>query len=167
MKKVLVTIALSVASLTSLTAQKSTQLNSIDSVTVTKEVNEMTDKTYWFASHNLIGANEQRTKGINIQPSIRGKKISDLIVEPVGLGSCNENNTLIIKFVDGSKATLKSWNEFDCKNSYFNIPIDLIKKLKTIEISKVYFQNGRTYDSGTFPVTRPRYFIQLYKGLKK
>jgi len=166
MKKVLLGLALTVASFTSLTAQEKTYMNSIDSVTVTKEVDDMTDKVYWFASHRLIAANEERNKGFNISPSIRGNSITDFIVTSANMGSCNENNTLIIKFIDGSKIRLKSWNDFSCENSYFKVSYSLTSKLKTTEIDKIYYQNGRTYDSGTFPVTRPRYFIQLYKSLK-
>ena len=141
-------------------------MNNIDSITVTKEVDDMTDKVYWFASHKLIAANKERTKGFNISPSIRGNSITDFIVTSANMGSCNENNTLIIRFVDGSKVKINSWNDFSCKNSYFKTTSLLTRKLKTIEIDKIYYQNGRTYDSGTFPVTRPRYFIQLYKSLK-
>ena len=98
--------------------------------------------------------------------SDNGKFIRTLIVTPYKLGSCNENNTLIIKFVDGSKVKLSSWNKFDCDNTYFDLTNSLESKFKTVEVEKIYYQNGRTYDSGTFPLENPRYFIQLYKGLK-
>ena len=158
MKKLITTIALVAVSLVSF-AQS-------DSVTVSREVDDMTDKVSWYANVILVAANEGKTKGITIQPSIaNGSSINTLIVSPVGLGNCNEDNTLIIKFVDGSKVKLSSWNKFDCEVAYFAPTSALVTKLKAVEIDKIYFQNGRTFDSGTFPVSRPRYFIQLYKGL--
>lgn len=138
-----------------------------DSVIVKRVVHEMTDEVYWSTNFRLVAANQELTRGFTVQPIIdKGTYIIDLIVKPVGLGNCNENNVLIIKFVDGIKVKLKSWSDFDCTVAYFTPTNYLVSKLKVVEVDKMYFQNGHTLDSGTFPVDNPKYFIQLYKGLK-
>mgnify|MGYP003657759163 CR=1 FL=1 len=140
-----------------------------DSVKVFKYVNDMTDKSYWMTSISCFAVSEtDENKGLIIDPSITSdaKSVRAFIVTSYKLGNCNENNTLIFKFNDGSKVKLRSWNEFSCKNSYFNVTGVLADKLKNVEVEKIYYQNGRTYDSGTFPLDNPRYFIQIYKGLK-
>jgi len=157
MKKVALVFALTVVSLVSFSQS--------DSVIVKKSVNEMTDEVRWVTNFRLVAANQELTRGFTIQPIIDGGAVVDLIVSSVGMGNCNDNNTLIIKFVDGSKVKLKSWNQFNCEESYFTPTNELVSKLKTLELDKMYFQNGYTFDSGTFPVDNPRYFIQLFKGL--
>lgn len=161
MKNIIVTLAAVVVSVLGVNAQT-------DSVTVTKHTDEMTDKVYLFPSATLFAIDKyDKKKRLIIRPSINvSTKELSLIVEPYKLGLCNENNTLIFKFSDGTKIKLKSWNSFDCKNSYFEITKKLKNKLRTLEIEKVYYMNGYSYESGTFPVDNKRYFIQLYKSLK-
>jgi hypothetical protein len=140
-----------------------------DSVTVYKYTDEMTDDSFWMTSIRCFAISEtDQNKGLIIDLSISNNatSIKSIIVFAYKLGSCNENNTLIFKFVDGSKIKLRSWNKFSCKNSYFNVTSALADKLKNVEVEKIYYQNGRTYDSGTFPIDNPRYFIQVYRGLK-
>ena len=162
MRKLVLVLAVTLSSFTNLMAQK-------DSVTVVDYVDEMTDEKYLFASRDLFVIDEEDTnKGIIITPGINvlNHKVR-FIIETFKLGGCNENNILIIKFIDGSKFKMKSYNEFNCKGvTYFSTRNEMIIKLKNIEIDKIYYQNGRTYESGTFPISDKRYFIQLYKGLK-
>jgi len=137
-----------------------------DTVKVYTYVEEMTEKSYIMTTVDLI-ATENGTKGIKIMANIsNAKELTSFIISQYDMGSaCNENNTLIIKFIDGSKIKILSYNQFSCKNSYFRVPFTAVEQLKTLEIEKIYYQNGDSYESGTFPVNNPRYFIQLYKGL--
>jgi len=158
MKSILLTFALVAVSLASF-AQS-------DTVKVYTYVEEMTEKSYIMTTVDLI-ATENGTKGIKIMANIsNAKELTSFIISQYDMGSaCNENNTLIIKFIDGSKIKILSYNQFSCKNSYFSVPFTAVEQLKTLEIEKIYYQNGDSYESGIFPVNNPRYFIQLYKGL--
>lgn len=158
MKNIIVTLATVLISVLGVNAQT-------DSVTVVKTVNEMTDKVSYNASFVLLATNDGE-KGLRIRPYLADKKLSNFMVYTYMMGSkCNKDNTLIIKFSDDTKIKLSSWNEFDCKNSYFKVTPELLVKLKTLEIEKIYFLNGDSYESGTFKVEDKRYFIQLIKGL--
>jgi hypothetical protein len=157
MRKTITTIAAVLASFVS--------FGQADSVTVKTTVDEMTDKVYVLPSSDLI-ATSDGISGIKIMPCMNSERVTMFIVMQYSLGSaCNEDNTLIIKFTDGTKIKMKSWNDFDCETAYFSPSTTDDEKLKTLDIEKIYYQNGRSFQSGTFPVENSRYFIQLYKGL--
>lgn len=140
-----------------------------DSVYVSKVVDEMTDKVSYLPSTVFIASDDEK-EGFIIDPYVDVSKVTfkHIIVETFKMGSpCNEDNTLIFKFTDGTKMKLKSWNDFDCKASYFSINSVNAEILITKEISKAYFENGRSFVSGTFGVKNPRYFIQLCKSIEK
>ena len=77
----------------------------------------MTDKEYYFAEKKLICSNESKTKGFTVTPSFRAKnggmENNGFIVKNVNIGSCDENDSMIILFEDSSKTTLTSWNKFN------------------------------------------------------
>ena len=162
MKKIILSILLTVG-MTSLFGQ----------ITIDKKVDEMTDEVSYQVD-GLICANEEQTKGFAIYPNISvnngNKEIKDLIIQMVGLSNCNENNTMILLFKDGSKTTLNSWNKFNCKGTtYFNLKSSLISKLSNNEISKIRLTNGDSYKNYTHILESndSKYFIQLFEALRK
>lgn len=141
-------------------------------ITVTKQVDEMTDKVYYFPSRVLI-ASIDGGAGVSIDPFIRNKggklDITSLMVTNYRLGACVENSDFIIKFTDGTKIKMTSWNDFNCDPiSYFNPSISDKDALKSKKIEKVYFENGNTHESGTYTLYEDcpsDYFIQVFKSL--
>jgi hypothetical protein len=90
------------------------------------------------------------------------------MVTMVGIGTCNENDEIIILFENGEKITKKSWKKFNCNGeAYFNLTDKEIDLLKKIPMSKIRMSNGRSYDSYTGDVKTKdkRYFIQLFYAL--
>jgi hypothetical protein len=91
-----------------------------------------------------------------------------ITVVMVGIGSCNENDEIIILFENGEKIVKKSWNSFNCDGeAYFNINELEMKLLRTLPMSKIRMTNGRSFDSYTGDVIAKdkRYFIQLLYAL--
>jgi hypothetical protein len=130
---------------------------------------KMTDKEYFFSSVNLIGSNAEKNKGFVVTPSFRadnGTMVNrGFIVENVNIGSCDENDSLIILFEDSTKITLTSWNKFNCEgNAYFNFTDDELQELKTKKVSAIRFTNGRSYDTLTYTLkpSEQDYFIRVY-----
>jgi len=133
-----------------------------DSIVFTKYQDKMTDRVYYMTNRDLIIANSTKTEGAKFQYVYDS---NELIVTLVGLGGCNENNTIIILFENGLKQTLESWNKFDCENSYFKIEDDEL--LRKYEMQTIRVTNGYSFESVTvdIPKRNKRYFIQLYKSL--
>lgn len=147
-------------------------ISSFAQVKITKTVDEMTDKVYHFVSERLIAANSAGNKGCAISMSIKssnGTLISkSSIVQMVGLGRCNENNTIILLFDNGDKVSIDSWNPFNCDGTvYFNFSKANIKKMRTNPLSKIRITNGRSYESYTAEVEYKNYFIDFYKELDR
>lgn len=131
---------------------------------------EMTDKVSYQASEDILSMSEDGEKGFRITPHLREKNgvvfISNIIVTFVGLESCNENNKLIVLFEGGEKATIVSWNKFNCKGTaYFSILPKNKKKLSKLKIEKIRITNGRSYKSCTNEIEYGNYFVDLYKSI--
>ena len=139
-------------------------------VGILKVVDSMDDSVTYLPSSKFVVTNPEQNKGFGIQSlinkSITG--ISMLIVTPIGIGNCNENNTLIFKFKNGDRITVKSWNKFDCDVSYFTVTKKLYRALISDKVVKIKFQNGYTHDSLTAEVNEEdqTYFIELDEALK-
>lgn len=133
-----------------------------DSVSVTVEVNEMTDETSYRVTDALYLGEDS-----HIQPYIVSGGITTLIFSTESLGRCYENSTLIIKFVDGTKIKGTSWNKFSCSSSYFRLLSSTREKLRTVAVEKIYFMNGYSYESETFEIDNQRYFIQLFNSMQE
>ena len=92
-------------------------------------IDKMTDKEYFLSTKNLVGANTQKTQGFSITPhfkSVDGKMYqSGLILKNIGIGNCDEKDSLIFLFEDGTKITITSWNKFNCEGkAYFDLTED-------------------------------------------
>lgn len=143
-----------------------------DSVFIKKQVDEMTDKSYAFPSRKIVCIDEVNKRGFNVSffmDVVNGKCLtSDLQVKTVGIGTCNENNTIVFLFEDGTKLSLKSWNKFNCEgDSWFRVSDNDKEKLSTIKIKKIMVENGRSYESYTHELKEDQdFFIQLDVAVK-
>jgi len=139
-----------------------------DSLIILTFSDEMTDKKYYTVSHAMIVANESKSKGIKISPTIQeGNHLESISIKVINIGSCQENSEIIILFKDGEKIKAKQWNDFNCKGTvYIDFTKDQIKQLKNKEIDKIRFTDGRDFDSVTAEPSDPEYFIKLYRMLE-
>lgn len=166
MKKLKTTIAtLTILLITTLTYGNTPT----DSVHLIKETDAMNGKTYVYGSRAFVVAEDDNKKGFRVDTYIReDMSFGFIVVTLVGLGSCNENDELIILCDSGQKVTKKSWNKFNCKgDAYFNLTEAEIDILRKNPIDKIRVTNGRTYDSYTGQVKAKdkSYFMQLFYAL--
>lgn len=143
-----------------------------DSIYIKKTIDSMEDKVYCQASRLMICMNtESKVIGFYLFPIIDFVKekasVSGLAVVMKNIGSCVENNEIIILFEDDSKIKLKSWNDFNCEgNAWFNTNDEDLLKLSSLKIKKIKVQNGRTYDSYTHEIKQDSdYFIQVFYAI--
>lgn len=135
---------------------------------IVKDCDDMTDKCTYYPRHNMILANDEKTKGFTLDARIVEKagqlSVADIMVLSVNIGSCNENDKLILMLSDSTKLSLTSWNKFNCEgNAWFTLRESDINRLGSNKIIKAYFQNGRSYDSFTkeIAVEDQDYFVKL------
>ena len=135
---------------------------------IVKDCDDMTDKCTYYPRHNMILANDEKTKGFTLDARIVEKagqlSVADIMVLSVNIGSCNENDKLILMLSDSTKLSLTSWNKFNCEgNAWFSLRESDINRLGSNKIIKAYFQNGRSYDSFTKEITGEdqNYFVKL------
>lgn len=134
---------------------------------------KMTDKEYYFAQKKLICANPEKTKGFTIIPNFKasaGEIINNgFICQNVNIGSCDENDTLIILFEDETKITLTSWNKFNCEgNAYFDFTDSELEDLSTKKVNTIRFSNGYSYENLTITLKQDQkdYFIRAFTNNK-
>jgi hypothetical protein len=135
---------------------------------IIRHQDEMTDKVYYYPSDQFVVKSEDGESGFFVMLSLKEEKSrithSGIIVQSVNIGSCFENDNLIVLFDNGEKSTMLSWNKFNCEgNSYFYIPAKDLELFKTQKIKKVRFENGRSHESLTGEVENTEYFITLFK----
>lgn len=154
-------------------AATSTMAQTVTPFIIEHCIDKMTDKEYYFAKKKLICANESKTRGFTIIPDFRstgGAYVnSGFSCRNVGIGTCDENDELIILFDDDSKITLTSWNKFNCEgNAYFRLSDEELADLSTKKINSIRFMNGRSYDSltTTLKADQKDYFIRAYTNQK-
>ena len=135
---------------------------------IVKDCNDMTDNCVFYPRHNMIVANDTKTIGFTVDARIVENNdqlsMADIMVRSVNIGSCNENDKLILMLDDSTKLSLVSWNKFNCEgNSWFNVKESDVNRLGSHKIIKAYFQNGRSYDSysATIGPDNQDYFIKI------
>jgi hypothetical protein len=134
---------------------------------IIRHQDEMTDNVYYFASEGFVIKSEDGKSGFRVSLGVKeknGNLIEDgLNLKVVNVGGCYENNKLIILFQNGEKSNLLSWNKFNCEGDvYFEINDKTEELLKTQKVTKVRFENGRSYESLTGEVEDQEYFIKLF-----
>ena len=147
---------------------------------ITYKVNDMTDQ-YSYTFHTSIDSiacyvSEDNRTGFYLVPSFRenlGKKLSTsltfntLYVSFAIKGmDCVENGNLIIKFTDGTKIILNSFNDFNCKGYFF---FSVLPKQKLIlsstTIDKIMLNDNRSGLTYTFSPDNPKFFIELNSAI--
>ena len=140
-----------------------------DSVYLVKETDAMSGKTYVHENRFFNVANDEGNIGFIVATYIEDDlSFKTIIVSMFGIGSCNENDEIIILFENGERIIKKSWRKFNCDGgAFFNMNEKEIQLLRTQPMSKIKMTNGRTYDSYTGDVKEKdkRYFIQLFYAL--
>jgi hypothetical protein len=87
----------------------------------------------------------------------------------VNIGSCDENDVLIILFEDDTKITLTAWNKFNCEgNAYFDFSDSQLTELSTKKVNTIRFSNGRSHESLTVTLKEDEkdYFVRAYSNQK-
>jgi hypothetical protein len=130
-------------------------------------VDKMTDKAYAFSSKGLM-CSEDGDKGFFITADFQfknGKVIyNGLSLKSAKIGNCVEKSNLIFLFEDDTKFQLTAWNDFNCDGkSWFDYGGRSFDKLVHKKIKAIRFQNGRTFDSYTYPLTDSDklYFLEV------
>jgi hypothetical protein len=133
----------------------------------------MTDKEFYFSQRKLICANPEKTKGFTVLPNFKaengGMKNNGFMCKNVNIGSCDENDSLIILFDDDTKITLTAWNKFNCEgNAYFDFSDSQLTDLSTKKVNTIRFTNGRSYESLTITLKQDErdYFVRAFSNQK-
>jgi len=134
-------------------------------------IDKMTDREYFLSSKNFVGTNTQKTQGFIITPafkSVNEKMVQNgFILKNVGIGNCDENDSLIILFEDDTKLEITMWNKFNCESkAYFNLTESQLELLKSKKITTIRFNNGYTYNSLTYNLKKEEqgFFINVYSN---
>lgn len=119
---------------------------------IIKDCDDMTDKCIYYPRQKMAVANEEKTTGFTMTTLISNENgrlaVTDIMVQSVNIGNCNENDKLIIMLDDSTKISLNSWNKFNCEgNAWFSLKQSEIDRLGSHKMIKAYFQNGRSYES--------------------
>lgn len=133
----------------------------------------MTEKEYLFSEQRILCV-EDAKKGFVVNVSLGINKgvvnYKGISIKSAGIGSCVENDVLIILFEDSTKISLKSWNKFNCEGrSYFDLNGTELNNL-TKRIKAIRFQNGRSYESLTVSLEKENdkaFFIDVKQALDK
>lgn len=143
-------------------------IESFSQVYINKKCDDMTEKCLYYPSERVVTNNSSNTQGVFLQPLITEKsgklEVENIICTSVRIGNCNENDNLILMFEDSTKINLRSWNDFNCEGkSYFSINTSNREKLASKKVIKLYFQNGRSYDSFTSEIKEDQqeYFVKI------
>lgn len=138
---------------------------------VSKEVDDMTDKVYYYPSEKLIC--QDKSRGFSLKFNIDGKtdnsiKVGGISVKVIGL-ECVEKTELLFLFEDDSKLSVTSWNKFNCKgNAWYKLTSVQLKSMSTKKIKKVRVQNGHNFKSYTHELSNEQssYLIDSYQSIK-
>jgi hypothetical protein len=135
---------------------------------IIKDCDDMTDKCIYYPKQKMAVANEEKTIGFTMTTLISSENdqltITDIMVQSVNIGTCNENDKLIIMLDDSTKISWVSWNKFNCDgDAWFSLKQSDIERLESHKIIKAYFQNGKSYESFTNTVQSEdqNYFVNI------
>lgn len=143
-----------------------------DTVYIVHEKDEMTEKSYNLVNRPLICISNAEKKGFKLMPMLNSSgspKIRTVYAKAINIGSCSENDLLIILLDNGDKIHAKSWKEFNCENeSYFDLSSGDLRLLSEHNITKIRLQNGRSFDSYTHDIedSNKDYFVKLSKAIE-
>jgi hypothetical protein len=137
------------------------------------EKDKMTDNEYLEPNWNLIAKKTEKT-GFLLKPSFTKRDsglwvYNGLTVLVAGIGSCQDDDFLIIMFEDGTKVRTDMWNNFNCDGDvYMDWDKKIEKELRTKPIKIVRLTNGSSFESHEVTYTKTEdknYFITYFKKL--
>jgi hypothetical protein len=144
-----------------------------------KHIDTMNDKVYFIFDKRISLIDKEQKKGFAIDLFVAsdGKRsdtegnpvVEGITTTSVNIGTCNENDELIILFDDDSKIKLISFNDFNCEGkSYYKLDQNEYEALKTKKIKRSRFTNGKSYDSFTMDldVAKQGYFINAINAVE-
>ena len=141
-----------------------------DNIKIYKIVDDMSDTYFLTPERKCVTSNDKQTIGFVMEAHITNEWEFKMILGTlIGIGSCNENDELILLFENNEKINMSSWKKFNCKGiAYFNLDTKKYDLLKTQKIVKLKITNGRTYDSFTheIDVENQDYFIKIIKQIE-
>jgi hypothetical protein len=133
---------------------------------IIRHQDDMTDNVYYYPSEGFIIKSTDGESAFRVSLNVKSK--NDVLIEDglslkvVNVGSCYENNKVTFLFENGEKFTLTSWNKFNCEGDcYFEMTDSNWDLMKSQKVTKVRFENGRSYESLTGEVETKDYFIKL------
>lgn len=138
------------------------------------ENDKLDDKEYLQCNWNLLALKSPKTGfWVKLDFSKDGDsklwKYEGLTAMASGLGTCHENDYLLILFDDGTKLRTDMWNKFNCEGDiYLDWDKELETALRTKPIKIVRLTNGRSFDSYEKEYTKAEdknYFITFFKKL--
>ena len=140
--------------------------------TIYGDCTDLSGSCIYYLSEKIIVTNTEKNKGFTFKPSVdmyNGQlTCSGIMAQMVNIGTCCENNSMILLLDDGSKISLVSWNKFNCEgDAWFNISKDEAKLLREHKIVKAQIKNGYSYDSfqNDVPEKNQEYFFRYFKEL--
>ena len=146
-----------------------------DSIYIAEQKDEMTDKSYYFPSRQLICQNPDN-KGVGFAASFFiGKanngdlEVRELKMKIIGVGSCHEKDEVILLLDDGTKVKAVMWNDFNCDGKVWcKVDKSDMRDLAIKKVIKIRVQNGRTFESYTHvvSVSEQDYFNQLFYAVQ-
>jgi hypothetical protein len=158
--------------LLSLFALVASSVVNAQAITIYEDCRDLSGRCLYYVEDELIVTNANESRAFRFHPQVQMKndKLTcvGIIALMLNIGNCNEHDTLILLLEDGSKITLKSWNDFNCKgNSWYNIGKDDLALLRQHKIVKAQIQNGYSYESLVNDVA-PQYqdyFFRFFQSL--
>ena len=141
------------------------------SVKVLKLIDPMAGEEMFTTTRNIVVINESETSAFTLNAYLDQEDLTmtNLVVDIVNIGNCNEDDELIILLEEGERIIKKSWNGFTCDDvSYFRVTESDRNLLKESPISRIRFTNGRTFDSltGDIEPRNKNYFIDLFYSIE-
>jgi hypothetical protein len=140
--------------------------------TIYGDCTDLSGKCIYYVSENVIVTNAEKKKGFTFSPSVdlrNGQLVcTGIISQMVNIGSCCENNSLILLLDDGSKIMIKSWNKFNCEgDAWFSLSKDEIQLLREHKMVKAQMQNGYSYESfqNDISVDNQDYFMRFLQDV--
>lgn len=137
---------------------------------IKKKVDDMTDEVSYSPSVKGIMINE-KAKGILLYPFIeKNLEVNEIGCMIIGVGSCHENDELILMFSDSTKVKLTSWNKFNCEgNAWIKLSSEAKAKARALPIIKIMITNGHSFERFVKEVDKKDqdYFIRVYHAIEK
>lgn len=170
MKKILVLLMV----LASFVSNGQTKKSTAKSFKLLYENDKLDDKEYLQCNWNLLALKTPKTGfWVKLDFSKDGDsklwKYEGLTAMASGLGTCHENDYLIILFDDGTKLRTNMWNKFNCDGDiYLDWDKELETALRTKPIKIVRLTNGRSFNSYEKEFSKAEdknYFITFFKKL--